>query len=1111
MTNTLVPVLGMPGLDPSFSRIEELMPEGLTLLEIVTQVLRTRNIHTLARTRVALVTAAGAVIMPQSKWGIIRPKAGVHVVIRVVPGKAVLRSVLQIVVSIAAIALGQFWATPALAGAIGISQQALSGLIGLGVTLAGNLLINAILPPPRPESNEKRDTYSISGWKNPLTPNAAVPDTFGRIRRAPPFAVMPYVEIVGDWQYIRAAFVFGYGDMAISDHQIGDTAFDKYDEIEIEVREGLPSDLPLTLTPRQTLEESVGAELTRPRLRDDEGEVIEGTEAVETPVARFTASDTATISAIVGFPAGLFKMNSEGKRKSQSVSIRIRHRLVGTTGWTEVATLDVVASNQEGFYRQHTWSPAVRGRYEVELTRMTTERTSASSSDRTVFVALQSIRPEYPINMDKPMALVALRIKATHQLNGALDNYNALTARRCLDWNVGTGAWEKRATRNPAALFRYALQSDANAFPVDDLGIDLAQLADWHDFCRIKGLEFNEEITEGRSFGEQLARIAAAGRASPRHDGVKWGVVIDRPQTVVVDHLNPRNSVQFRWSRAYLKNPDAFRVSFRDETNDYKPTERVVPWPGHVGNIKVTEEIEMPGKTNPDEVWRETRRRMHELTLRPDQYSCIQDGAARSATRGDLVMGSFDTLERTQISAMVAAVRDRYVVLDDEIEMEAGQSYAVRFRTGLTEEDTIGISVVRQVVTMAGVWGAVTMKEGDVLPTVGTILHFGKLATESRAMIVAGVEAAENFSGYYHLLDAAPEIDTLTDAEVPPAWNGRIGDEVDAGLVAPAAPRMTSIRTGYNVDDGDASALEVLLAPGFGNAVPPSIFTVFYRKGGTGAFAQKSVPAANGGMKIPGFVRGDAVQLYATATSAVGVPSVPTTTVTVTMGQRDTGLPLPPVRARVDLDGTTATPSMSADDDANTAALFFKRGTRAQAFEVASIVGKPSYLATANQQIAITDPSGPGYGKYRYWFASLNSDGIVCLNPVFVDIDIYGPDLVTNGAFASDTAWTKTGGTTIASGVASHPAGTAGGVSQVVTATPGHVYEVKFDIIARTAGNVSMRLVGSTTNIGETRSAVGTYVETLTVPASSGSISLASLCSADAVLSIDNVSMRRIG
>jgi hypothetical protein len=1110
MTTALIPVLGMPGLDPSIARIEEMFPEGKTILEIVSDVLKTRNISTLARTRVALVTVAGAVIVPQSKWGIVRPKAGVHVVIRVVPGKAVLKSVLMIVVSIAAVALGQFWGL-ALANATGLSLGAAQGLIGLGVTVAGNLLINAILPPPKMESNEKRDTYTISGWKNPLTPNGAVPDTFGRIRRAPPFAVMPYTEIVGDWQYIRAAFVFGYGDVALSDHRIGDTDFGKYDEIEIEVREGLPGDLPLTLTPQQTLEEAIGAALTRPYPRDDEGERIDNAATEETPVTRFTASDTATISVIIGFPAGLFKMNDEGERKSLSVSIRIRHRLVGTTGWTEVVTLDVRASNQEGFYRQHTWSPAARGRYEVELTRMTNERTSAQASDRTVLVAMQSIRPEYPINMDKPMALVALRIKATHQLNGALDNYNALAARRCLDWSNAAKTWVNRATRNPAALFRYALQSAANPYPVNDTGIDLAQLADWHDFCRIKGLEFNEEVLDGRSLGDQLARIAAAGRASPRHDGVKWGVVIDRPQTVVVDHMNPRNSVQFRWSRAYLKNPDGFRVSFRDETNDYKPTERVVPWPGHVGNIKVTEEIEMPGKTNPDEIWRETRRRMHELTLRPDQYSCIQDGAARSATRGDLVMGSFDTLERTQVSAMVAAVRDRYVVLDDEVEMEAGESYAVRFRTGLTEEDTIGISVVRPVVTMAGVWNSVTLEEGGVAPTVGTILHFGKLATESRAMIVAGVEAAENFSGYYHLLDAAPEIDTLTDAEIPPAWNGRIGDEIDAGLVAPAAPRVTSIRTGYNVDDGDTNSLEVLMAPGFGNSVPPSIFTVFYRKGTTGAYLQKSVPAANGGLKIPGYARGDAIQLYATATSAAGVSSAATTPVTVIIGQRDTGLPLAPVEARVNVSGTIATPSMRAANDPNTAAVFFKRGTRAQSFEAASVIGQSAYLATANQPIALEDPSGPGYGKYRYWFASLNDAGNVCLNPVFVDADIYGPDVVTNGAFASDAVWTKTGGTTIASGVASHVAGSAGGVSEVVSVTPGHVYEVKFDITARTAGNVSMRLVGTTTNIGETRSAVGTYVETLTVPATSGTISLAALFSADAVASIDNVSMRRIG
>lgn len=1109
MSRALVPVLGMPGLDPGIGRVDMDVIEGSTILEIVAVALRTSNIDVLARTRVALVTAAGAVIVPQAKWATVRPKAGVQVVIRVVPGKAALRSILQVIVSIAAVALGQYWAV-GVGGALGISTGTAQALITAGIGFAGNLLINALIPLPKPGTDEKRDTYTITGWKNEISPNGTVPDTFGTMRRAPPFAVLPYTEIVGDWQYVRAAFLIGYGDVDIEDHQIGDTDFSKYDEIQIEVREGLATDQPLTLTPSQILEESVGSELTRPRQRDDEGEVIDDLPPIETPVTRFTAADVATISVILGWPAGLFKMDDEGERKTNDVSVRIRQRLVGTDTWTEVVTLDINADKQEAMYRQHTWSPSARGRYEVEVTRMTIERLSPQSQDRTVWISMQSIRPEYPINMPKPMALVAVRIKATHQLNGSLDNYNALVKRRCLDWDQASSTWVKRASRNPAALFRYALQSDANAYPVSDIGIDLDALADWHDFCRLKGLEFSEEVTTALSLDEMLRRIAAAGRASPRHDGIRWSVVIDRPQALSpVDHISPRNSDQFRWSRSYFDPPDAFRVSFRDETNDYKPSERVVPWIGHTGQIKVTEEIELAGKTNPNEIWIAARRRMYELIHRPDQYSCIQDGAVRTATRGDLVMGSFDTLDRTQVAARVTAVRGRYIVIDEDVEMEEGKSYAVRFRAGLTAEDTVGISVVRQVSSVPGVWGAVTLLAGDTLPTEGHIIFFGELATESRPLIVAGVEAGEDFSGFYHLLDAAPQIDTLTDAEVPPAWDGRVGDEIEAGLVAPSIPRITSIRTGYNAADDVPTDLKILLSPGTGNAVPPSIFTIYHRLGSSGVFTAVTVPQANGGAKITGYARGDSVQLYATATSAVGVESDPTQTIAVIIGQRDTTLPKTPTALRVDVSGTVATPSMRVNNDANTVAVYFKRGLQSQSFEDAVRIGENSYLATGNQTVAIDDPGGPGYGHFAYWFVSLNAAGNMCLLPGRVDVNIYGPDIVTNGAFASDTAWTKTGGTLISGGVASHPAGASGGVSQAVTATAGQVFEITYTITSRSAGSMTARLAGTTTNIGAARTAIGTYTDTLTVPA--GSVSLTILFSSDAVMAIDNVSMKRIG
>ncbi|NUB45042.1 hypothetical protein GEU84_011640 [Fertoebacter nigrum] len=158
----LIPVLAAPHLDPAAGRIALDLPEGLTLAQILSTVLPGATPDELLRCRVALVTEQGSQIVLPGVWHRVRPRPGVRVVIRVIPGKDGLRSLLSIVVSIAAIAAGQFWGLKVgqllglgagTAGAVG------SALVGVGVSIVGNLLINALIPPDKPESRDAQNRY----------------------------------------------------------------------------------------------------------------------------------------------------------------------------------------------------------------------------------------------------------------------------------------------------------------------------------------------------------------------------------------------------------------------------------------------------------------------------------------------------------------------------------------------------------------------------------------------------------------------------------------------------------------------------------------------------------------------------------------------------------------------------------------------------------------------------------------------------------------------------------------------------------------------------------------------------------------------------------------
>ncbi|WP_428429552.1 host specificity protein J [Pararhizobium sp.] len=1064
-----ISILAAPFADPGTGRIDMHMPVGSTVAAIVEAALPGATARDLDYCRVALVSDLGSIIVTRQSWHRVKPRAGVRVVVRIIPGKDALKSILQIVVSVAAIALGQFWA-PALVSTLGISSQLASGLIGLGVTVLGNLLINALIPPPKVESQEQKAIFSISGWKNPLTPNGVVPDILGRLRYAPPFGAMSYTEIVGDQQYVRAVFNFGYGPLALDDFRLGDTSLAEYDEVEIEVRQGLPGDLPIALYPRQIVEETIGAELSRPYPRDDLGEIINDSDPLEKPVVRTTGADAKGASIIVGFPAGACKLDKKGKKKSISIGIRIQQRLAGATEWQLVDTLSVSARKLEGFFRQYTWDFPVRGRYEIQLTRMRPEDTDAQVQSRTSWVALQTLRPEYPFAFSKPMALVGLRIKATYQLQGALDTFNAIASRICPDWDQATGTWITRETRNPASLFRHVLQSKANARPALDSGIDLDQLISWHRYCTLKGLKFDKVIDYSAKLREVLAEVASAGRASPRHDGIKWGVVVDRPKDLAVtDHVNPRNSYQFASSRSYIDPPHGFRVPFLDATNDYLPAERLVPWPGYAGPVTLTEQLDLPGKTDPSEVWKEARRRMYELLHRPDSYTVIQDGAARVATRGDLVMGSFDTLERTQVAARVKSVNGNLLELDELVTMVAGTNYAIRFRHYASNSDQVGSSVVRPVATVAGEFAAVRLTgSGLAAPIAGELVHFGIALQESLPLIVTGIEAGEDFAGVYRMVDAAPIIDDLTDAEVPPAWSGRIGTEIDQSLLVPLTPRFTSISSGLSGADA-ANAISILIEPGTGS-VPSSKFTIEHRI--SGAWTSVTIPAGNGGLVISSYAKGNVVQLRAFALSASGRPSPTSATVSITVGAGDAAIPTalnsPDIAVAALLGGAVITGSTT--DDPNTAQVQVYRSTSPTLNTATDRVGEP-YAVTPSRSFSL--PLG----------------------------DATRSNLIINGAFAAGT-WTL-GTWTIGSGVASHPAGVADAISQALMGVAtGKFVRIYFKVTASTAGTVRPRISGGSNRDGVIRTAVGSYsdrVQTVT-----GNNVIGMLASADFAGSIDD-------
>ncbi|MFC5421944.1 hypothetical protein ACFPOB_20490 [Bosea eneae] len=798
----------------------------------------------------------------------VRPKPGTTVIIRAIPrgDRDVLRSVLLIAVTVAAVAVGQIWLGPALATSLGFAAGTAGANFIAGVTssvfaLGGTMLVNALIPPrPGLSDDAPSPTYSVQGWKNVANPNGVIPSVLGYHRMAPPFAALPYTEIVGDDQYIRAKFLFGYGPVKIRNLRIGETPITDFKDVTVQVREGYPDDEPLTLYTDQVIEDALSAALT----------VKAGA------TRRVTASDVTGVSIDITFPGGLVSIRTKDKKSRQmpfDVAFSLRQKPFGSPTWQDLPPV-VIRGQQAGKTLRRTirWDFPTRGRWEIELTRLTTDWDDIDQTDlpaqivsRSMWTAIRSYRPEYPIDFDKPLALADVMIRASEQLNGSLDDFNADVSTICRDWDYASSSWIVRETQNPASLYRHVLQGPAMTYPLEDS--EVAALEAWHEFCRARGLTYNRVHDYEASVLDVLSDIAAAGRASPHDTGTSWGVVIDRALTMIEGHISPRNSWGFAGERTYAERPDAFRVRFMDETNSYQNAERLVPWPGFVGDPVVTEDLAMPGITNPDLVWKEARRRQYELDHRPDTYTINQDFEHIVHTRGSLVRLSHDVLDRTQKSGRVRTVDAGVgvVTLDEIVTMEAGELYACRFRR------ETGESLLRTVATVAGETHALTLTGSGDLPAPGDLAFFGIATRESAEVIVKGIEVSDNLTGRITMVDHAPEIEALTDAEVPPPWDGRAGGPVVVVSGGPPVPVITEIRSSQEIGD-DEDSIMVMLAPGAG---PISTASYEVRHRVVGAPSWNSTPAALAAASalLTGYVSGEVVEMQPQALGYGGVPS----------------------------------------------------------------------------------------------------------------------------------------------------------------------------------------------------------------------------------------------
>lgn len=510
--------------------------------------------------------------------------------------------------------------------------------------------------------------------------------------------------------------------------------------------------------------------------------------------------------------------------------------------------------------------------YEVAIRRTTADSTDDRTIDSCVWTILRTFQMGHPTDFRQPLAMTALRIKATEQLSGAISNLNATVTSYANVWDGSN--WDTiLPTNNPAALMRLVLMGPANERRRTAAQVDQDSLAEFYDFCDENGYAFNMVRDFVASVWSTCADIAAAGRASVTLPNGKWGVVMDVADRPIRQHLTPRNSWGFESTKQLSIRPHAWRVRFVNEDQDYKQDERIVYDDGYtVNNATQFEGIEFPGVTDPDLIWKFGRFHLAQLRLRPEEYSLTCGMEHLACQRGDVILVGHDITmwglgwgrvkELTLDGANITGI-----VVDEEFVMEAGKTYNVRFR--LDE----GTSYVREVTTVVGANTTLVFSEPTTTNIqVGDLALFGETGTETQRLLVKGMSRGDNYSANLVLVDESPDIYTADTGTIPEHVTN-ISNPTNITEIPPAVPLVVGINSGTSalvlIGSTLVSRIMVSLVPGGGN-IRAVDFQVRYRENGNLEWQFFTAPAEEGTIAIWPVQDNTIYELQARAANAYG-------------------------------------------------------------------------------------------------------------------------------------------------------------------------------------------------------------------------------------------------
>lgn len=628
----------------------------------------------------AVATVNGAVVA-RSEWGSVVLQESDVVNVRATVaggggggGSNPIAIVLTIAVLIAApyaastLALGLFeiGAIASIGGVI-----AATPLITAAIGLGGILIVNSLFPPRLPKPPTQRGAsgapvpqYSLSGGSNRARPFEPLLLLLGTHRMFPDVVAREYTEFEEDSndQILFSTFDFGIGNLGgalpTDEINVGETGLDNYPEVE-------------------TQQNVASVTLVYGNVDTIQGGVLEEDSPT---IMRTTAGKTSAVAFDIVVQH--FLVNDGGNILGQETDFRIEWRENGTTGpWLQRDITIRTPNGSESRNPTRRSFKVLLGReaaWDLRTTLVSTP--DISNTKRTFNASAPAFRAfqEDAANFTGRNPL-AMRIKATGQLQGRLDSVNAVRSQMIDKWNGSRWVPNQISGNCGDVLLKflrgwYISGQLVAGLGVPDSRINLESIQGFAEHCTANGLECNMVLDSGRDRAEVLRIICQCGWGAINQESGKIGVLWEdagRPMTALITPANViANTLAVSYDHENLA--DEVVGNFIDRMSDYQTNQirRLVPDPA-ISTPTRPVEVELEGIVDGDHAAKELNRMVAAQFYHTRSITWEMDiGEAMAISRGDVVGAAHGLIGAGVGGSLVwiSGDRSRVRMMRDDIE-----------------------------------------------------------------------------------------------------------------------------------------------------------------------------------------------------------------------------------------------------------------------------------------------------------------------------------------------------------------------------------------------------------------------------------------------------------